>query len=217
MGSILDSAKDLRKKQKSPPWKAYDSQEKLEKDQDQGIKMAKKEENKIVLERTYNVPLRRDFLKAPKYKRAKKAVSALKAFLVKHMKSDDVRIGKYANLKIWENGIRNPPHHIQVIAKKDEKGVVKADLVGAPVEKLPEPKKTVKKEEKKDDEISKLEEKREGAKKDQQEKAKKIQKEEIKELKEEHAKNHPPKEPVKPKDIEEKPTAPKGKSEMTKP
>ena len=46
------------------------------------------------LERTYNVPLRKEFLKVPKYKRAKKAVKALKQFLAKHMKSDNVKIGK---------------------------------------------------------------------------------------------------------------------------
>ena len=39
----------------------------------------------IVLERTYNVPLRKEWLKVPKYKRAKKAVTALRQFLVKHM------------------------------------------------------------------------------------------------------------------------------------
>ena len=32
----------------------------------------KKEESDVVLERTYNVPLRREWLKAPKYKRSKK-------------------------------------------------------------------------------------------------------------------------------------------------
>ena len=46
-----------------------------------------------ILERTYNVPLRKEFLKVPKYKRAKKAVTALKQFLVKHMKSDNIKIG----------------------------------------------------------------------------------------------------------------------------
>lgn len=50
------------------------------------------------------------------------------------MKSEDVRIGKYANEYIWRHGIRNPPHHIKVVAVKDEKGVVRAELFGAPKE-----------------------------------------------------------------------------------
>tara|TARA_B100002003_G_scaffold116775_1_gene107852 strand:+ start:83 stop:529 length:447 start_codon:yes stop_codon:yes gene_type:complete len=87
-----------------------------------------------ILERTYNVPLRKEFLKVPKYKRAKKAVTALKQFLVKHMKSDNVKIGKYLNDEIWKHGIKNPPHHVKLNAVKDKEGLVTAELVGAPVE-----------------------------------------------------------------------------------
>lgn len=90
--------------------------------------MAKKEEKK--LERVYNVPLRREWLKAPKYQRGKKAVKALREFLMKHMKSENVKIGKMANLELWKHGIKNPPHHVQVKAVKDSDGVVKAELVG---------------------------------------------------------------------------------------
>ena len=63
------------------------------------------------LERTYNVPLRRGFIKAPIYKKAKKAVATLKEFMVQHMKVEEVKIGPELNKKIWERGIRNPPHH----------------------------------------------------------------------------------------------------------
>jgi large subunit ribosomal protein L31e len=183
----------------------------------------KDKEKKIILERVYNVPLRKEFLKVPKYKRSKKAMTALKKFLVKHMKSDNIVIGRHTNMKIWENGIKNPPHHIKVIAKKDEEGKVFVRLEGAPVEK---PKETVKKkttkkeatkEEKIEEEFKKLEEKTEKIKENMAEKAKEIQKEEINELKKEHPKEHAPKEAVKPKNIEAKPPAPQGKSEMRKP
>ena len=89
------------------------------------------------LEREYNVPLRREWLKAPKYKRAKKAVTALREFLVKHMKSEDVKIGVHANRHIWSKGMRNPPHHIKVTAVKDDNGAVIAELIGV---KVAEPK-----------------------------------------------------------------------------
>jgi large subunit ribosomal protein L31e len=71
----------------------------------------------------------------PRHRRAKKAVKAVKEFLVKHMKSDDVRLGNYLNLNIWKHGIKNPPHHIQVEVVKDDKNVVRAELVGAPKDK----------------------------------------------------------------------------------
>lgn len=81
-------------------------------------------------EKSFNIPLRKEFQKSPKYKRSKKAVSAIRQFLQKHMKSNDVKIGKGINLKIWERGIKNPPHHIKVTALKDDKGVVTAELFG---------------------------------------------------------------------------------------
>ncbi len=104
--------------------------------------MAKKEEkSKVVLEREYIIPLRKEFQKAPKYKRAKKTIKALKEFLAKHMKSDNIKIGKYLNLKVWEHGIKNPPHKVKVKVEKFDDGLVKAELVGAPVEKPKEEKK----------------------------------------------------------------------------
>ena len=87
-------------------------------------------QTKIVLERDYNVPLRSGWLKAPKYKRSKKAVTTLREFLIKHMKSANVKIGKILNDHIWKDGIKNPPHHVKVHVTKDEEGIVKAELEG---------------------------------------------------------------------------------------
>jgi len=83
-----------------------------------------------IIERIYNIPLRREYQKAPMYRRAKKAVIALREFVVKNMKSDDVLIGPKLNLKIWERGITNPPHHVKVTAIKDDKGQVRVELFG---------------------------------------------------------------------------------------
>lgn len=82
------------------------------------------------LERIYNVPLRREWLKVPLYRRAKKATTALREFLQKHMKSENVLIQKELNEAVWAHGMRNPPHHVKVQATKDDKGVVRANLVG---------------------------------------------------------------------------------------
>ncbi|MBI5390166.1 60S ribosomal protein L31 [Candidatus Woesearchaeota archaeon] len=85
------------------------------------------------MERSYVIPLRKEFQKAPPYKRAKKAGYALREFLQHHLKTDKVLIGKYLNLKIWERGIKNPPHHVKVNVIKDEQGVARAELEGHPV------------------------------------------------------------------------------------
>ena len=81
-------------------------------------------------EREYNVPLRREWLKTPKYKRAKKAVSALRAFIIKHMKADSVHIGPFLNEDIWKHGMRNPPHLVKVKTKKNEEGVAVVEIIG---------------------------------------------------------------------------------------
>ncbi len=83
------------------------------------------------LERTYNIPLRKDFLRTPRYKRAKKAMSALRIFLQKHMKSDNIKISKQLNESLWNHGIKNPPHHIKVNVVKEDDGTVRAELFGA--------------------------------------------------------------------------------------
>ncbi len=101
------------------------------------------------LERTYNIPLRKEFLKVPKWKRTKKAVAAAKEFLQKHMKSEDVKLGKHLNEELWKHGIKNPPHHIKVTVQKDSKGVVKAELFGHKIEEK-------KKEEKKKSKLQEI-------------------------------------------------------------
>lgn len=88
------------------------------------------------MERTYVIPLRREFRKVPKYKRAKKAVTGVKDFLTRHMKpgpDTKPKLGKYLNLELWKHGIRNPPPRVKVTATKDDKGQVWAELFGAPV------------------------------------------------------------------------------------
>jgi large subunit ribosomal protein L31e len=84
------------------------------------------------MEREYVVPLRRESLKSPRYKRTNKAVKALREFISKHMKSENVSIGKFLNLKLWENGIKNPPHKVTVIAVKDDEGKVTVELKEVP-------------------------------------------------------------------------------------
>lgn len=97
----------------------------------------------MTIERTYTIPLRKEFRKAPRYRRAKKAVNAVKAFLMKHMKADEknLKLGKYLNLELWKHGMKNPPCRVRINVTKDEKGIVKAELVGAPEEKKEELKK----------------------------------------------------------------------------
>ncbi|MFH1210960.1 MAG: 50S ribosomal protein L31e [archaeon] len=94
-------------------------------------------------ERTYTIPLRKQWLKVAHYRRAKKAVSAVRAFVQKHMKNDDVRIGRYLNMQLWSRGMKSPPHKVTVKVSKvedKEESYIKVELVGAPEEKKVEKK-----------------------------------------------------------------------------
>lgn len=179
--------------------------------------MAKKEkkESKKVLERNYNIPLRKEYMKAPNWKRTPRAVKAIRDFVVKHAKSDNVKIGKYLNDFMWKHGIKNPPHHVKVDVTKTEDGLTKVELVGAPKEEPVEVKKSKEEAPKKPEGLAaaatQLESKISGKKEEKKEVAKDVEKEEIKELKKEHPKTHAPKQPKAPKTVEKHPTAPMGR------
>ena len=91
------------------------------------------------MEKNFIVPLRREFQKAPIYARTKRAIKAVREYLIKHMKNEDVRLGKHINMYMWQNGNRNPPHKIEVVAdvikEKDYEYVI-AELKGKSLEEL---------------------------------------------------------------------------------
>lgn len=87
----------------------------------------------MVIERVYNVPLRKGFKLTARYKKTKKAGSVLKEFLSKHMKQPDlskVLIGRNLNMELWKHGIKNPPGQVKVVVIKEDNGDVKAELYG---------------------------------------------------------------------------------------
>ena len=79
---------------------------------------------------TYTIPLRSQAIKTQKYKRARKAVKTLHAFIAKHQKTEKIRISSHLNNHLWKDGIRNFPKNVKVNAEKDEKGVVNVELFG---------------------------------------------------------------------------------------
>ena len=81
------------------------------------------------LERTYVIPLRRAFLRAPRYNRAKRAVSEVRSFISRHMKAPEVHIGKFLNEQLWARGIRKPPTRVTVTTKKHD-NVAYVELAG---------------------------------------------------------------------------------------
>ena len=81
-----------------------------------------------VSERVYTIPLRSEWLKVPRNKRAKRAKSAIQQFLVKHLHASDVKISQMLNETLWVRGIEKPPAKVKVKVSIDDKGVVTARL-----------------------------------------------------------------------------------------
>jgi large subunit ribosomal protein L31e len=147
--------------------------------------MAKEKKPEKVLERIYVIPLRQDWLKVPRYKRAKKAIKTIKKFLVRHMKLYDqdlskVKIDLWLNRAIWCRGIKNVPYKVTVKAVKDSDGQVFVELVSLPKSfkqeglflkrKMEKAKKKEEKEKKKKEEKKKEEKKPETEEKSEEEK-----------------------------------------------
>jgi len=95
--------------------------------------MAKKKEIKEKIERSYNVPLRKEFREIVNYKKTPRAIRALRAFLIKHMKSENIKLGMHLNEHMWKHGAKNPPHHVKIhVIKETTKDgeEVRAELEG---------------------------------------------------------------------------------------
>ena len=109
------------------------------KESEPAVKKEKKKEKsseKIELDRVYVIPLKKEFQKVPRYKKAKKAVKAIKQFLAKHMKVEErdlkkIKVDIYLNNEIWFRGIRKPVSKIKVRAIK-KGGIVYAELAEIP-------------------------------------------------------------------------------------
>jgi large subunit ribosomal protein L31e len=81
-------------------------------------------------ERVYVVPLRKA-KRAPRRKRAPRAVRELRSFLQRHTKTDTVLIDKSVNERLWSRGVQKPLPRIRIKATKhveDEEEFVVAEL-----------------------------------------------------------------------------------------
>ena len=95
-------------------------------------KIEKTIQPEIKLEKEFIIPLRRKFGKTARYKRASKAIKAIKEFLLRHMKIYDkdlkkIKLDKYLNEFIWARGIKNPPSRVRVKVISDG-NFIKAEL-----------------------------------------------------------------------------------------
>jgi large subunit ribosomal protein L31e len=127
------------------------------------------------IERIYNIPLRKEWLKEPRSRRSNRALMTVKDFVKKHTKAGEIKISKGVSDFVFSRGFKKPPGAIKVEVQGDFTKV----LVKIPGEVI------IKKEEKKKTGIAGLKEKLTGKP-------------------EEEKKEETPKEEERPKEAEEK-------------
>jgi large subunit ribosomal protein L31e len=79
------------------------------------------------LERIYTIPLR-EIKTSPRNHRTDRAVRAVKSYLSRHMKSEEIWLDRAVNEKLWERGMYKIPSKIRVRALKFDDGVVEVTL-----------------------------------------------------------------------------------------
>lgn len=152
-------------------------------------------------EKIFTIPLRGVF-KEQRSDRSKRASALVRTFLMRHMKTDKVKIGNSINKDLWKSGIQKSPRKIRIhVIKEDD--VVYAELIGVDIT-TPSKEELKKKEEKK-------KKKKEKVKEERKERRKKTIQEE---LEEESGKKAKPKEVPK---IEEKKEEPVEEKKVTEP
>ncbi len=82
--------------------------------------MAKKEAP--IEEKVYNIPLRSEWIAVGRVARTKKAVSAVKSFISRHTRAQNVMISEELNRTLWSSGAKKPPGKIKVKASIDKTG-----------------------------------------------------------------------------------------------
>lgn len=129
----LEEEAEAEAKEEEKPLEAV----KEEKEEKPRSREKKEEEEEIVEERTYTVPLGKAWIMPPR-KRSPRAVRMLRSFMIKHMKMEvrkegegeeeeepkKLVISNEVNERIWGRGVEKPPRKIRVRAAKDKDGNV---------------------------------------------------------------------------------------------
>lgn len=87
-------------------------------------KAAGEEEIEVVEERIYTIPLRHVHVVTPRGRRAPRSVRDVRAYIARHMRSEEVSISNEVNELLWSRSINKPPRKIKVRAVKDKEGKV---------------------------------------------------------------------------------------------
>ena len=75
------------------------------------------------IERIYTIPLRKEWIKVARAKRANKAMATIKNFINRHVKAEKVKIDPDVSKFVFSHNIKKPPGRIKVMVSGDKKEV----------------------------------------------------------------------------------------------
>lgn len=102
--------------------------EEAPKAEEKAAEEAAPEEEEIIDERIYTVPLRMAYWTGSRPHRANRTVRILKQFIERHMKPEELLIQPEVNDKIWARGIQKPPRRLRIRATKNADNLVRVYL-----------------------------------------------------------------------------------------
>ena len=92
------------------------------------VEADKEEEEEIIDERIYTVPLRKAYWTGSRLRRANRSVRILREFVERHMKPEELLIQPEVNEQIWARGMQKPPRRLRIRATKNADNLVRVYL-----------------------------------------------------------------------------------------
>jgi large subunit ribosomal protein L31e len=118
----LEEVEETEKSEEAP------AAEEAPKTEEKAAEEAAPEEEEIIDERIYTVPLRMAYWTGSRPHRANRTVRILKEFIQRHMKPEELLIQPEVNDKIWARGIQKPPRRLRIRATKNADNLVRVYL-----------------------------------------------------------------------------------------
>ena len=125
---VSEEEPELEEVEKTEKLEEAPAGEEAPKAEEKAAEEAAPEEEEIIDERIYTVPLRMAYWTGSRPHRANRTVRILKEFIERHMKPEELLIQPEVNDKIWARGIQKPPRRLRIRATKNADNLVRVYL-----------------------------------------------------------------------------------------
>ena len=127
-GEVSEEKPELEEVEETEKLEEAPAGEEAPKTEEKAAEEAAPEEEEIIDERIYTVPLRMAYWTGSRPHRANRTVRILKQFIERHMKPEELLIQPEVNDKIWARGIQKPPRRLRIRATKNADNLVRVYL-----------------------------------------------------------------------------------------